>query len=66
MELQYVQHLEEFTRVCGLIASTEKQHRHWLTLHLHAAGLCSCRRLIFFPSQIHQAKPITTHTIDST
>lgn len=40
--------------------------RHWFTLHLHAAGLCSCSRLIFFPNHTHQAKPITTHTTDST
>lgn len=40
--------------------------RHWLILHLQEAGLWSCSRLIFFPSHTHQARPITTHTTDST
>lgn len=39
---------------------------HSFTLHLHAAGLSSCSRLIFFPSHSHQIKPITTQTADST
>lgn len=34
--------------------------------HLHAAGLSSCRRFIFFPSHSHQSKPITAQTADST
>ena len=72
IELQYAQHVAVFgAEYAGVQYTKEslvlmKEGHHWLILHLHAAGLSSCSRLIFFPNQTHQAKPITTHTTDST
>lgn len=35
-------------------------------LQCHAEGLSSCNRFILFPKNIHQQRPIRTHTTDST